>query len=407
MRKFIYGISLFAAISCVAGPVSALTTASGASVSQAADVKDVYAAGGTTLDLHSNFGNDVYAAGTTISIPGTVNGDLTVGGSTVTVTGEVKGGVRIAGGTVTLNSKVGKNVVLMGGTLTIDANADIAGEVIIAGGTVVINGHVAQSVNAWAGTMTINGAIDGPVSLHLNSDNGNAPALHVQQHAALKGDLTYWAAKDATIDAGAVITGVTKHNATTDNTKSLQNTFQKIVDIGRLWSLFSALVVGVLIALLFPRTLRAVADTMLKRSGASVGWGVLLALATPFAFIILMLTVIGIPLGLIGIGLYMTSLYLAQVFLGFLVGDILVRWLGTRRASSVGTPTVRQFAPVWLTLIGMIVISLIIDFLFGYLGGFAVALSFLFGIVHLFLTLWTFGAVVVVVTGYIRDRELK
>lgn len=409
MRKTICGIALLAAVMLVAQPAAALTTASGTSVAQTGEVKDVYAAGGTTVDLQGGYANDVYAAGNSVTVSGPVNGDLNIGASTVTVTGEVTGGVRIAGGTVTINSKVGRNVVLLGGTLTIGTDADIAGEVISAGSSVVINGHVAGAVNAWAGTATINGTIDGPVSLHLNGDDDrDAPALHLQQHAVLKGDLTYWATKDATIDTGATVTGTTKrHEAATVTTKDIKTTIQQFLAIGRLWSLFSALVVGVLIALLFPKTLRNVADTMLKRSGASIGWGVLIAFALPIALFILMVTVIGIPLGLLCLGAFVAGCYLTQTFLGFLVGDLLVRWLGKRRAPQDAGVAPRQIAPVWLTLIGIVVMSAVLDFLFGYLGGFAAALSFLFSTIHLFLVLWTFGAIIVVLGGYIRDRELK
>ncbi len=399
---------MLTAVLVVAAPVSALTTASGTNVSQTAEIKDMYMAGGTTLDLQGSYGSDVYSAGNTVTITGPVNGDVTVGAATATVRGEVKGGVRVAGGTVTISSKVGRNVILFGGTLTIEPDADIAGEVVVAGGSLVINGHVAGPVNAWAGTVTINGTVDGPVSLHLDGDTENdVPALHLQQKAVLKGDLTYWAEKAATIDAGATVAGVTKYNATTSSTEDFRSTLQQFVNIGRLWSLFSALVVGVLIALLFPRTLRNVADMMLKRSGVSVGWGVLIALATPFAFIILMMTVIGIPLGLLCLGAYIAAFYLSQVFLGFLVGDLLARWLGKRREPLNSAAAPRQIAPAWLTLLGIIIVSAVLDFLFGYLGGFAAPLSFLFGIIRLFLALWTFGAIILVLGGYIRDRELR
>ena len=409
MRKIICGIALLAAAVFVAQPAAALTTASGTSVSQTGEVKDVYAVGGTTVDLQGSYTNDVYTAGNSVTVSGPVSGDLNIGASTVTVTADVAGGVRIAGGTVTIDSKVGRNVVLLGGTLTIGTDADIAGEVIIAGGSVVINGHVAGAVNAWAGTATINGTVDGPVSLHLNGDDdSDAPALHLQQNAVLKGDLTYWATKDATIDTGATVSGTTKrHEAATVTTKDIKTTIQQFLAIGRLWSLFSALVVGVLLALLFPQTLRNVAATMLKRSGASIGWGVLLAFALPFAFFILMVTVIGIPLGFLCLGVYVAVFYLAQVFLGFLVGDLLMRWLGKRRDPLDGSAAPRQIAPVWPTLIGIVVMSAVLDFLFGYLGGFVAALSFLFSTIHLFLVLWTFGAVIIVLAGYVREHELK
>lgn len=408
MKKLIIGIALVAVAAGLPVGVLALTTASGTNVTQPTEVKDLYMAGGNTLDLTGSFGDDVYLAGNTVTLPGTTAGDLTVGGGTVTVNGDVKGGVRIAGGTVTLNGKVGKNVVLLGGTLTIGASADITGEVFIAGGTVTINGHVAKAVTAWVGTMTIDGTIDGPVSIHLdNGKNTENQPLHIQKNAVLKGSLTYWSSQDVVVDAGSKVDGTVTRNEPTNNEAAVQGTIQRLVNFGRIWNLLSLLVVGVLFALLFPKTLKSVVATMVSRSGASIGWGILIALAAPFGLIILVMTVIGIPLGLIMLGLYITGLYLAQVIIGFLVGSLIMKWLTRRRNADNAAPAPRTLAPVWQLVLGVLVVSLILDFLFGWIGDRVGIISFLLGIIRLFLSVWAFGALLIVTFGAIRERELS
>lgn len=383
--------------------IFALTVHSGQNVilDSASSTTGVYAAGGGTVDLAGAFDDDVYLGGGTISVSGPVSGDLFIGGGTVKVTGEVKGSVRVAGGTVEVNGKVGGNVMLMGGTLTVGKNADIAGETTLFGGTVVFDGHSAKSINAWLGSLLMNGRADGEVNVYTSDDCGRSPCVAVGPSAVVSGNFTYAASQDAQIDPQAKISGTITRKDIAQQAAEAKKFVQEFLTFGRLWNLFSVLVVGLLIALLLPKTVRSIGGTMVNRVGASVGWGALLFFATPLALIVLAVTLIGIPLALILGGLYVLGIYISQIFLGFVVGEAL-----TRRIRRAG-PETKPIAVVWPTLLGIVVVSLIFDFVLGIggAGGGMLVLSFLLGIVRLFLLLWPFGALVLVKWGYIREKE--
>jgi hypothetical protein len=112
---------------------------------------------------------------------------------------------------------------------------------------------------------------------------------------------------------------------------------------------------------------------------------------------LLLFTVIGVPLALILMALYVVGLYVAQIFLGYTVG----RWVLGRIRSTVGP----ELAPVWPTLLGVTVVALVLDFALPSLGGRVPLLAFLLGIFRLFLVLWSFGALLLVKWGYVRERE--
>ncbi len=405
MRRITIAIASLLVLTFIPLTVAAVTVNGGRNVivDRGTVVKGSYAAAGGTVDLAGTFEDDVLLAGGTVTVSGSVGGDLLIAGGTVKVTGEVKGSVRVVGGTLDLESRVGRNVTLVGGTLTTGAGADVGGEVVLAGGTVRLSGRVHKSVDGWADTVTVDGSVDGSVTAHLASGNDaqDQGTLTIGSTAVIGGDLVYYAPRDADVRPGSKISGRVEKRAPASVDLQAKAFFSRLLTLGRVWNLFSLLVVAVLVALLLPRTLRNVSEVMVRRVGASVGWGALLFLAAPFALVLLPLTVIGIPLALILFALFLIGLYVSQIFLGYFIGMQLLQ----RFRRNTGTPA-PPLAAIWPTLLGTIVVSLVLDFFLGYLlDQLNIGLSVLMGIVRLFLTLWPFGALVLVKWQLIKERE--
>ncbi len=52
----------------------------------------------------------------------------------------------------------------------------------------------------------------------------------------------------------------------------------------------------------------------------SGGWGAIILFATPVAVIVTLITVVGVPVGLIGLILYGIGIYLSQIAVGLFIG---------------------------------------------------------------------------------------
>jgi hypothetical protein len=68
-------------------------------------------------------------------------------------------------------------------------------------------------------------------------------------------------------------------------------------------------------------------ETRVATTGAffrSLGMGFVIMIATPFALLVLCLTVVGIPLSLIGAAFYLIALYVGLLLVSFLVGATLL-----------------------------------------------------------------------------------
>jgi hypothetical protein len=85
----------------------------------------------------------------------------------------------------------------------------------------------------------------------------------------------------------------------------------------------STLVLGLLLVALFPRAAGAAVAAGRSRAGPCIGWGLLLAIALPVLSIALLFTILGIPLGLVGLA-SVVPLYA----LGFVAGALVLgRWI--------------------------------------------------------------------------------
>jgi hypothetical protein len=94
--------------------------------------------------------------------------------------------------------------------------------------------------------------------------------------------------------------------------------------VSAVFRLLCALLAGLLVILIMPRTTAAIADAARQSLLKSVLFGLIFLIAIPILLTILMVTIIGIPVALIGLALFVISLYLSQVFVGTAIGRFIL-----------------------------------------------------------------------------------
>ena len=85
-----------------------------------------------------------------------------------------------------------------------------------------------------------------------------------------------------------------------------------------------ALLAGLLIILIAPKRLASIAESISSRPGPSAGWGAIVLLVTPIAAVIICITIIGLPVGLIALALWGIAIYLAQIPVGLFLGQWII-----------------------------------------------------------------------------------
>ena len=270
---------------------------------------DLFIAGETVV-MEGTVNGDLIVAGRTIMVNGIVNGSIIAAAETISINGETTRAVRIAGNNLIVNGKIGRYLLLAGRDFKMDSDAEVGGDVIFG---------------------TSSAYLDGLIKGDVKSGN---EYLTISSTANILGKLVYASRREANIESGAQIGGTL--------TRLTPQPEQEISSGFNLWwliiSFFMILVVGIVLILIAPEPLKRGADTIRKHPWASLGWGTVLLIVTPISALIVGVTIIGIPLGLISLILYGIAIYITQIIIGLFIGKWIIGSFGKveTRAAMIG-----------------------------------------------------------------------
>lgn len=122
---------------------------------------------------------------------------------------------------------------------------------------------------------------------------------------------------------------------------------------------------------LFPRLIVDAGTSITQEGFKSIGPGAVLFLLTPPLILILVVTVVGIPLGLAFLALYFITLFLGLVVGINFIGDLFLKLIGKGENGGTG----------WrLVAIALTIILIMVTQLIPLLGGLAFIILFLLGL---------------------------
>lgn len=333
-------------------------------------INDNFVRVGQTIEVNGDIRGDLVVAGQSIVVNGPVAGDILAAAQTIHLRGPVGGNIRVAGGSVVLDAPVAKNATIAANTIELTERAQVGWSLQAFGSTLDLGGVVTGNVNYYGASATVRGAINGNARFVL----GEEGVLRLAGTALVGKDLNYHTNQELIKDPGATVSGAVRMITPVPGENEFRSFMASLVSFWRLVSLFGVLVVGLVLLFVAPKTALRIAEKMKQRMWQSVGWGALLFLLIPIVAVILLVTIIGIPLSLIGVVLYGVALYVAKIFFSLFLG---VRFFELLRK---GKPT----PPLWSFIVGAIVFSLLTMIpLIGWVFEFA-------GI------LWALGAMVLV-----------
>jgi hypothetical protein len=231
--------------------------------------------------------------------------------------------------------------IVMTGRLDVPAGETVDTAVIF-NGPALVEGTVRESLVVLNGDAEVSGTVRQDVIV-LNGD------LVVRSGAEIGGDLV--TQSTPTVEDGATVRGERKNVAT-------EFKIDEVGFGGRIawWIAYSVsvLILGLLLLVFAPQLFPAVREAARTRLGASIGWGAGLFFLLPIGAVLLLVTVVGLPLGIF--------LLLALAFIytvGYVVATLAVGNMIMRTSSS-------RFV---VFLVGWVVLRLValIPFLGGWL----------------------------------------
>ena len=216
----------------------------------------------------------------------------------------------VAGGTFTLPSGETQdgNLLIFGGVVSLEEGSKVNGDVVLLGGTIDINGDVSGSVVGIGG------------------------AVRLGERAVVNGDLTTLAASlhraEGSVVAGQVITGFQgplifprSGNVIVPEIPNPQVRFPTIWN--GIWSLFRTFLWGalaVLVVMFLPRPTERVANTIVRLPVTAGGVGLLTVIVAPLMLVGMAITLILIPVSLLGAVILVVAWFFGHIAIGYEVG---------------------------------------------------------------------------------------
>ena len=277
---------------------------------------DLYLAANRVV-INGTVNGDVLCAGDTITVGGNINGSIMAIGSTINIDGQVTRSARVAGSTIVIRGSVGGDLVVAGSRVDLTSSSEIGRDLVFAADTIDVETLIGSDIQGYGSKVNLSDGVIGNVKVGVER-------LTIANTANIHGNLIYTSENEANIEPGAQIGGTVSHKIP----EVREPIIPKIGVWGRVIAFLMTLITGIVIILIVPRRSKAVATSIRRKPLLSLGWGAIILFATPIAAIVTFITVVGVPVGLIGLALYGIAIYLSQIAVGLFIGYLIISSFG-------------------------------------------------------------------------------
>jgi cytoskeletal protein CcmA (bactofilin family) len=286
---------------------------------------------------------------------GVVEGDLMAAGQSIEIQGVVKDDARVAGTAIVVGdaAQIGDDLLSAAYSLETQPGSQVGGTLTSAGYQALLAGAVAGDLVFTGNSLDLQGTVGGNAKVEVGSAQAKLPfnpftfipgmppipsvpaGLTIGSNASIGGSLSYQAPQPATVPSGAVagqtdFTQVVEPTSVPRGEKEAQeepvSTTQRLITGVSRWgrnllrNLMSLLIVGLLVAWLYPRLLSGSGGTLITRPWASLGVGILTGLVfwlvMPILTFLLFLVIIFLGLFSLGGLVFPAILIMIMILLG-------------------------------------------------------------------------------------------
>ena len=309
--------------------------------SDAEEVGDRYvvAAGGISMDgLQSG---DLIGWAPKISVGGEIQGDLFAGANSIDITGVVRDSTRLFGQTVDISGTIEGDLLIFAATLTLKENAHITGDVFGSAAHFTHMGRVDGSIRLTTGESRIEDHVG--KDLRLKADT-----ININEGARIEGDLIYKSRTELPEEIADYVGGEVVHEIVEDEQEGESKQFTIGTVVGWLYWPVAAFILGSILLALCGRHKQLPVQRMNEEGWIGLAVGALALPVLAVASVVAVVLVLTIPLGIIGIFLFLVLLFVGKIPTAI--------WLG-RRVLALGRES--EPSPYLSLALGLLAIYLL------------------------------------------------
>ncbi len=314
---------------------------------------------GEIVRIEGTVEGDLIAAARRIEISGTVLGDILAVAEEIEVTGTISGNVRTGSRTLDIEGRVERNVTAGGEVLRVGPGGEVRGSFSAAGRELILAAPVGRDLLMAGETHRLDSRVGGSALLAGGE-------LAIGEGAVVEGPIRFYGGKEPHVSTSAHLSSPVEFERIEDGEET-GSRLSFLTHFLFFWA--AAFVLGAAFVLIGPGAAEAITAVHLPQHGKSFLVGLLAVGAVVALSIGLMVTIVGLPLGLVTLLSWILALYLAPIYAGLYIGREIL-----------GRPTDRS----------QLLVRLAVGLLAVHIGK---SIPYLGHVVSFAVALWGFGAI--------------
>lgn len=280
-------------------------------------IEDSLLASADEVHIAGTIHGDLIVAAENVTISGTISGNLYVLGKRTEITGTVEGVVHALAENLRIDGRIGGTVYAVGEDLTLGPDGRIGGDYAGIGQSTILDGEIGRDAHLfWGERVEVRGAIA------RNLWSVMSERILLRSSARIGGNVRADVEREdvLTQEDGALVGGDVQVKEVDYAHDHYLAAYRNPAFYG--WHVIgfaAAFVFGLLLHAVWPRVFEGRLTTGRDFIG-SLGWGFVFLVVTPLAILVTALTLVGLPLAVLALFVFVTALYTAELLVGALIG---------------------------------------------------------------------------------------
>jgi cytoskeletal protein CcmA (bactofilin family) len=290
----------------------------------------LYIAGGDVV-IETDINGSLFLTGGRIIVNGNINGDIYAAGGDINISGTANN-IAVSGGRLVINSDTAGNLRATGGEIT--NLGRIEGDATFSAGQINVEGDIVGNLNVRSGQIILNSVVEGNANIYSGQ-------MEMGNESLIMGNLVL--PPNVGVDEGRVEGDISRRIPGV-------LTFGRIIGeiAGRLMLFLIILIIGALLLILPGKPLDRSFERIKKRFFMALLVGFLALVLIPVAAAILMITILGIPFGLLLLMFYILLILAGISVAAYSIG----RALNLKKGTALIIGALIYIVLSWLPVIG-------------------------------------------------------
>lgn len=267
---------------------------------------------GQQISMGGEVEGDMFCAGQDVTITGRVEGDVICAAQDVRISGTVTGDVRVLAQTVTVSGDVEGSLSAAAQIVRLEADSRVGRDISAAATEVITAGAIGRDLRVTADSLRVDGQVGRDVE-------AEADRLSLGSGGRVGGDFRYQSPAELRRDQAAQVAG----RISRDDQPAERDGHAGLAAALGLYLFVAMLLTSMALVLLIPAVFHSVSGRALGSPGKTALIGFTASILMPLLIVTLMLTLVGLPLGLLLLAVWLVLLFLSGPFAAYLLG----RWL--------------------------------------------------------------------------------